>query len=86
MNEPRSLALVDPETAGEIGDGHVADAEGVIERRLQCHRRVRGDPVLPAAQAARRRDVLSPVDPARERLGQAIGGFSTRLRLVSAVG
>ena len=28
----------------------------------------------------------SPVDPAGERLGQAIGGFGKRLRLVGAVG
>src|SRR5438105_1957519 len=52
IDETRRLAVVDVEAAGEIGNRHLAGAQRAVERRLQRHRRIGRDQVLPAAQPA----------------------------------
>jgi len=59
VDQPRRLALVDVEAARKIGDSHLAGAQRAVEHRLQRDRRIGRDPVLAAAQAAGRRDVLA---------------------------
>ena len=86
IDQTRRLPVIDPQTAGKIGNGHVSRAQRAVKSRFQRHRRIWRYQVVPGRSRLGAGDVFIIDHASGERRRKTIGSLSERLRHISAVG